>query len=257
MFWRLKKLVTGFLSLFISGLERANPRALLEAEINALHAAVGNYNTNLAKQAGLVERLKGQIQREKKDLEMLTAKAKALYTAKQFDEAGRLALQIKNLQQEVAENDSQFKQADDLYVNLTRQRDVYIRDAQKRIDGIKMKLTKAEIAEAQAQLAEVASATAFDLAGSGATLQRVEESLDERVATATGKVRVAADQARSGEWAMKDEEQKVLEAQALAEFASAMSLEPPPGAVRAEAAPQPAPPRELGPREPAKGKAGA
>ena len=245
MFERLAKLIKGFIGLFVSGLEKANPRALLEAEINSLHEAVANYNTNLAKQAGLVERLRGQIQRQEKDLTMLTAKAKAMYAAKQFDEAGRLALQVKTIQGELAENQGQLKQADDLYVSLTKQRDVYVRDAQKRIETIKQKLTKAEIAEAQAQLAEIASATAFDLAGSGATLQRLEEGLDERVAVASGKARVAADQAKAGGWTMKAEEEKALEQAALAEFAVAMGLPAPPGVEPAA----PAAERDLGPAQ--------
>jgi phage shock protein A len=245
VFERLAKLVKGFLSLFISGLETANPKALLEAEVVQLQQAVANYNANLAKQAGLVERLKVQIERDKKEIDRLTAKATALYQARQFEEAGRLALTIKNLRQDLADNEAQFRQADELYRNLTQQRDVYVRDAKKRIESIKQKMTRTEVAEAQARLAEMASATAFDMAGSGATLQRLEEKLDERMAAAMGKARVAADQTRAGEWAARAEEEKALESQALAEFASALGLEPPPGVQPASAPAE----REMGPQQ--------
>ena len=70
-------------------------------------------------------------------------------------------------------------------------------------------------------------ATAFDIAGSGDTLARLEENLDERVAQAAGKVRVASDHAAQGDWVMKAEEEEALEAQALAEFASAMGIQTP------------------------------
>lgn len=246
MFERLSKLVKGFLSLFISGLETANPKALLEAEIQALHEAVGNYNKNLAKQASLVERLKTQVEREQREVDRTTAKATALYNAKQLEEAGRLALQLKNLKMTLADNQNQLKQADELYRNLSQQRDVYVREAQKRIENIKQKLSRAEIAEAQAQLAEIATATSFDLAGSGATLQRLEEKLDERVADAMGKARVASDQATTGDWAMKAEEEAALESQALAEFATAMGLAAAPAPAQAEAPPME---RDLGPAQ--------
>lgn len=254
MFDRLGKLIKGFLSLFISGLETANPRALLEAEIQSLHEAVGNYNKNLAKQAALVERLKAQVAKEGKEVEKTTARARALYSAKQMDEAGRLALQLKALQSTLADNQAQLKQADDLYRTLSQQRDVYVREAQKRIENIKQKLSRAEIAEAQAQLAEIATATSFDLAGSGATLERLETKLDERVADAMGKARVASDQATTGDWAFKAEEEAAMEKQALAEFAAAMGLEPPPAApavaeAQRDLGPAEAPARDLGPAQ--------
>lgn len=250
MFDRLSKLIKGFLSLFISGLETANPRALLEAESQGLREAVGNYNKNLARQAGLVERLKMQVQREKQELDRATAQAKALYSAKQMEAAARLALQVKNLNSSLANNQAQLEQADKMYRDLSQKRDVYVREAQKRIDAIKQKLSQAEIAEAQAQLAEIATATAFDLAGSGDTLKRLEEKLDERVTDAMGKARVASDSAAGGEWALKAEEESALEKQALAEFAVAMGLEAPAAPVAAPA--QEAPPameRDLGPAQ--------
>jgi phage shock protein A len=227
VFARISKLIKGFFSLFISKVEQANPKALLEAETQALREAVALYNTNLAKQAAMVEKLKGRSEKLRKKIEMTTGRAKALLTSGDQKAAGRLALELKGLRSELSDLEGQTQQADDLYRNLSRQRDVYVRDANKRIESIKLKMSKAELAEAQAQLAEIATATAFDIAGSGDTLARLEENLDERVAQAAGKVRVAADAAAQGEWAIKAEEEEALEAQALAEFASAMGLQTP------------------------------
>jgi len=247
VFERLNKLIKGFLSLFISGLETANPKALLEAEIQALHEAVANYNRNLAKQAALVEKLRAQVEREKKEVDLLTARATALYNARQMDKAGPIALQLKQRRAQLSENENQLKQGDELYRNLTKQRDVYVLDAQKRIENIKQKMSRAEIAEAQAQLAEIATATSFNLAGSGATLERLEEKLDERVASALGKARVASDSATTGDWAAKAEEEAALQSQALSEFATAMGLTPPtPAAPQQEAEPAV---RDLGPAQ--------
>ncbi|MBA3914761.1 MAG: hypothetical protein H0X25_13135, partial [Acidobacteriales bacterium] len=48
MFKRLSNLVRGFFSLFISGMERQNPEALLEVEQENLRRQVGQYNQGLA-----------------------------------------------------------------------------------------------------------------------------------------------------------------------------------------------------------------
>ena len=246
---RIAKLFKGFLSLFISGIEQRNPRALLEAEISSFHEAVGNFNTHLAKQAGLVERLREQIKKLQREVDLTKARATAVYNAKQFEEAGRLALSLKQLQQDLADNETQLQSAEQLYQNLTRQRDTYVREAQRRIDAIKQKLSRAEMAESQAKLAEIASTAAFDMAGSGATLQRMEEHLDNRVAEATGKARVAADMSKTGDWTMKEENQHALEQQALAEFANSMGLAPSPALnLQTPAAPT-APLRDLGPQQ--------
>ena len=227
MFSRLGKLIKGFFSLFISNLETANPKALLEAEISSFQEAVGTYNKSLAQQAALVEKMRNQITKQKSEFEKLKAKIGALVKAGQNEEAARLALQAKNLSQSLADNEAAFAQTDDMYKNMTKQRDVYIRDAQRRIDTIKQKLSQAEISESQAKLAEIATATSFNMAGTGATLERLEEKLDDRVAQAQGKARVAADSIAGGEWNMKAEEEAAMEQAALLDMMGDLGIAAP------------------------------
>lgn len=245
MFARLSKLLRGFLSLFVTDLETSNPQALLEGEVASLQDAVGSYNKALAKQAGMVERLRGQVLKERNTSVKLNAKVQALVQAGQMEDAGRWALEAKNQATFLLGLEEQLEQNDKQYRNLTHQRDVYVRDAHRRIQAIKQKLSQAEIAESQAKLAEIATATSFDLAGSGATLERLEEKLDERVAEAKGKARVASDQAATGGWTIKAEEEKALEDSALAEFINMMGI-PKTTAAPPQAAPAPTFPRELG-----------
>ncbi len=247
MFSRLGKLIKGFFSMFISNLEASNPKALLEAEISSFQEAVATYNKTLAKQAAMVEKLRGLSAKQKGEFERLKARISALFQAGQTEEAARLALQAKTLAQQSADTEAQFTQNDELYRTMTKQRDVYIRDAQRRIDTIKQKLSQAEIAESQAQLAEIASATSFDMAGSGATLERLEEKLEDRVAQAQGKARVAADSIAGGAWQMKAEEEAAMEKAALSEFVSMMGLEPEkPQPGQTQMLPATEMPRELG-----------
>jgi hypothetical protein len=61
MFRRLANLLRGFLSLFISGLEKANPQALIEAEKENLRQQISRFNESLASHAAFVERLLRQV----------------------------------------------------------------------------------------------------------------------------------------------------------------------------------------------------
>lgn len=222
---RLWRIIKGWWLRLVGKAEEANPRALLEAEIADFHKATAQFNENLAKQAGMIERLKAQIMAEGRKVEMAKARAAAAYTAKNMAKAGQLALTVKDTQRDVEENQRQLDQAEELYKNLVRQRDTYIKEARERIDAVKSKISKAEMAEAQARLTEMASDTSFN--PDGTNLAGLEDKLDERIANAHGKVRVASEQTASSEWAMTEAEQSALEQQALAEFAAQMGLAPP------------------------------
>ncbi|MFT5433876.1 MAG: phage shock protein A [Myxococcota bacterium] len=243
---RLWRIVKGWWLRLLGKAEQSSPRAILEAEIADFHKATASFNENLAKQAGMIERLKAQIHSEGKKVELLTARASASYAAKNMEKAGSLALQLKEIKRETTENQSQMKQADDLYKNLVKQRDAYTKEARVRIEKIKGKISKAEMAEAQAKLTEAISATNFNPDGRG--LGELEESLDSRIADASGKVRVASETASiDTDFDMTAGEEKAMEEMALAEFAQQM------GFAAAAAPPIDAPAaaeRELGPADP-------
>jgi len=63
MFQRLVNLIRGFFGLFVSGLERQNPEALLEVETENLRKQIAQYNQGLASHAGLCERLMSQVKK--------------------------------------------------------------------------------------------------------------------------------------------------------------------------------------------------
>jgi len=242
---RLWRIIKGWWLRLIGKAEASSPRAILEAEIADFHKATAQFNENLAKQAGMIERLKAQILQEEKKVELLTARASAAYAAKNMDKAGQLALQLKDLKRLLAENREQMKQADELYRNLVKQRDVYTKEARARIEKIKGKISKAEMAEAQAKLTEAISATNFNPDRRG--LNELEENLDARIADASGKVRVASETANlDSEFDLTAGEEKAMEDLALAEFAQQMGFEAaaPPIDAPAEAE------RELGPADP-------
>lgn len=250
MWQRLSTLFRGFLSLFVTGIEKANPKALIEAEKETLRAQIARFNDNLAQHAGFCERLMRQIKSLEAQEKELTAKTAAHLKAGNRELAGQYALQLQTAKSQLEENRGQLGEAEKTYQNLLKARDVTVREAKAKIDKLQQMMSETEMLEAQAELQEMASGMISSIGGTGDTLNRVEEYLNERRDKAAGRARVAAGALDMTEVQIKDEEQKALADQALAEFASAYGMEVPAAqgtAAAAPAAPAPVPAKEMGP----------
>ena len=112
MFRRIANLFRGFIGLFVSGLERQNPEALLEVEKENLRKQIANYNQGLAAHAGLAESLMAQVRKLESDERELRAKAAANLRAGNREAAGNLALRLQTVQRELGENRTQLEQAE-------------------------------------------------------------------------------------------------------------------------------------------------
>ena len=91
MFARIGRLFRGFLSLFISGIEEANPEALMEAARTEFRTKMTQYNVALAKMAGVAERLKSQVKAKADRAQELERRILANHRAGNMDLAGTLA----------------------------------------------------------------------------------------------------------------------------------------------------------------------
>jgi phage shock protein A len=227
MFQRLKNLFKGFLSLFISGIEKANPRALIEAEKENLRSQIARFNENLANHAAFVERLLRQVKSLEKDEQDLAAKAAAHLKLGHQKAAGQYALQLKTAKAQLDENRAQLEAAEVTYKKLVKARDVSVREAQAKIEKLKRMISEAEMMEAQAELQEMAQGMITSIGGSGDTLARVEEYISERRDQAAGRARVASTSVDTTEVELMEAEQEALADQALSEFAAAYGLEMP------------------------------
>ncbi|HEX3043933.1 MAG TPA: PspA/IM30 family protein [Bacillota bacterium] len=248
MFKRIANLLRGFLGLFVTGLEKSNPKALIEVEKENLRAQIAKFNDNLATHAGFVERLIRQI----KDLEAkekeLTAKITANVKVGNRAVAGQMALELQTVKGQLEENRQQMNMAEETYKKLVKSRDVAVQEAQAKIEKLKRLLSETEMLEAQAELQEMATGMVSSIGGSGDTLNRVEEYLNERHDKAAGRSRVASSSINMKEVELKEAEQTALADQALAEFEAAYGLVTPasssqPAGETAKA------PREMGPTE--------
>src|ERR1700746_2173440 len=248
MFQRLSNLIRGFFSLFISGLERQNPEALLEVEQENLRKQIGQYNQGLASHAGLCERLISQVRQLENEQRDLRAKASANLRAGNRDTAAQYALRLQTVERELEENRTQMEQAEKTYPDLVKARDVVITAARSKIESLKSGITDLKMKRAMAELTEMASGMITSIGSSGETLDRLHNIVEEERSKASGRVRVARDTMDTSGIQVKEAEQKALADQALADFAAkegipldiAASAEP-------QAASKAAPTKSMGP----------
>jgi phage shock protein A len=217
---RIANLFRGFISLFVSGVERRNPEALLEVERENLRAQIAQYNQGLASHAGLAERLMSQVRKLENEEQELRARTTANLRAGNRELAGELALRLQTITRELAENRKQAQQADDTYKNLLKARDVAIKAARDKIEKLRYSLDDLKVKKAMAEMTEMATGMVNQIGGAGDTLDRLHQMVEEEREKAAGRVRVARDSFDTRDIQMKEAEQAALAEQALADFAA-------------------------------------
>ena len=220
MFGRIANLLKGFVSLFIKDVERRNPEALLELEQENLRKQVGNFNQGLAAHAGLCERLMGQIRKLETEEKELRAKVTAHLRAGNRAPAGQYALRLQTVERELTENRTQLEQAEETYQNLIKARDVAVNSARAKIEGLKGAINDMRMKQAMAEIHEMSAGMVTTIGGSGDTLGRLSEMVEEERSKAAGRARVARDALDMTDVKIKESEMNALADQALADFAA-------------------------------------
>lgn len=235
MFSRVANLLKGFLSLFISGVERRNPEALLELEQENLRKQIGNFNQGLASHAGLCERLMSQVRKLESEQKDLRAKTAAHLRAGNTAAAGQYALRLQSIEAQLSENRTQLQQAEETYKNLLKARDVAVTTARSKIEGLKGAINDMRMKQAVAEISEMASGMITQIGGAGDTLNRLHEMVEEERSKAAGRARVAKDSIDMSEVDVKEAEMTALADQALADFAAREGISLPGAAAAAPA----------------------
>lgn len=220
MFERLFNLFRAFANSFIGSVERKNPEKLLELERENLREQIANYNRGLASHAGLAERLMGQVRKLEAEERDLRAKTTAHLRAGNKEAAGQYALRLQTIERELAENRRQLEQAEETYKNLVKARDVAVNAAKVKMEGLKSAISDMRMKQAMAEMHEMASGMISEIGGSGDTLGRLHEMVEEERVQAAGRARVAKDAIDMSEINVKETEQQALADQALADFAA-------------------------------------
>jgi len=224
MFKRIGNLFRGFFGLFVSGIERKSPEALLEVEKEHLRTQIARYNQGLASHAGLCENLMAQVKKLEADERELRAKATANLRVGNREAAAQYALRLQTVTRELEENRIQLTKAETTYQELTRARDVSIQAARAKIESLKANLDDLKIKRATAELSEMASGMISQIGGAGDTLDRLQTMVEEERNKAAGRARVAHDSLNTGDVLIQESEQKALADQALADFAAKEGL---------------------------------
>jgi phage shock protein A len=242
MFSRIANLFRGFLSLFISGIEKRNPEALLELEQENLRKQIANFNQGLASHAGLCERIMGQVRKLEAEHKDLRAKTAAHLRAGNKSAAGQYALRLQTVEAQLEENRKQLEQAETTYKNLVKARDVAVQTAKAKIESLKGAINDMRMNQAMAEIHEMASGMISNIGGAGDTLNRLHDMVEEERTKAAGRARIARDSIDMSQVDIKETEMNALADQALADFAAREGLSLP------GEAPAPAP-RSLGTKE--------
>lgn len=245
MFNRIANLFRGFLSLFVSSIERRNPEALLELERENLREQIASFNQGLATHAGMCERLMGQVRKLEAEQKELRAKTAAHLRANNKAAAGQYALRLQSVEAQLAENRKQLEQAEATYKSLVKARDVAVQTARAKMESLRGAINEMRMNQAMAEIHEMASGMISSIGGAGDTLNRVHEMVEEERTKAAGRARMAKDSIDMSGVEVKEAELTALADQALADFAAREGLSLP--ADGAAAAPAP---RAMGAKDP-------
>jgi phage shock protein A len=241
MFTRLANIFRGFFALFIKDLERRNPEALLELEQENLRKQIAGYNQGLAAHAGLAERLMSQVRKLEAEERDLRAKTTAHLRAGNKAAAAQHALRLQTVTRELEENRRQMESAEETYNNLVKARDVAVSAARSKIESLKGAINDMRMQKAVAEMNEMASGMIGQIGGSGDTLSRLHDMVEEERTNAAGRARVARDSLDMSQINVKEAEMNALADQALADFAAAEGL-----SLGNESEPAPAANRSMG-----------
>ncbi len=220
MFKRISNLISGFFGLFVSGMERQNPEALLEVEKENLRKQIARYNQGLATHAGMCERLMTQVKSLEQSEKELRAQTGANIKAGNKERAAQLALQLQTVSGQLEENRKQLEGAETTYKDLVKARNVTVEEAKSKIASLKFSLDDLKVKKATAEMNEMASGMITSIGGSGDTLNRLQEMVEDERTKAAGRARVAKDSLNTTDFQMKESEQRALADQALADFAA-------------------------------------
>jgi phage shock protein A len=244
IFARIGRLVRGFFGLFISGLEEANPEALMDAAKQDFRNKMALYNQALARMAGIAERLKGQIKTKTLRQDDLSKRILANHRAGNLELAGSLARELQELSTDLDHDKAELADTEEAYQNNLRQAKVAQKEFEEKIRKLESQLSQVRVKEAQAEAASAMSNVAFKVGDLGDTMKTVEDALNKRYEMSAGKARLAKDMVDTGQIAEKESERKALEQGALAEFLASQGIAS--GATN-EAAPPAA--KDLGPAQ--------
>ena len=230
VFARIGRLFNGFIGLFISGIEERNPEMLMESARQEFRDKMAQYNSALARMAGIAERLKAQIGQKTTRAGDLERRIMANHRAGNLELAGSLARELQELRADITTDTGELSETEDAYQANLRQAKVAQKDFSDKVMHMERQLSQVKVKEAQAEAAGALSNVAFKVGDLGDTMKNVEEILNKRYEQSAGKARLARDMVDLEKVQEKETERKALESTALADFLASQGVAAAPGA---------------------------
>jgi phage shock protein A len=243
IFARIGRLFSGFLGLFISGIEQRNPEALMEAAKQEFRDRMAQYNMALAQMAGIAERLKSQIKNKTTKAQDLERRIMANHRSGNLELAGSLARELQELKNDLTVDTQELASTEEAYQGNLRQAKIAQKEFEDKIRRLDTQLSQVRIKEAQAEAAGALGNVAFKVGDLGDTMKTVEEVLNKRYEVSAGKARVAKDLVDMDRLREKESERKALEQVALADFLASQGIQAAPATTTPAAA------KEIGPAQ--------
>src|SRR5262245_12001153 len=112
---RIGRLMSGFVGLFIRGLEESNPEALLEAARQEFRHKMAQYNVALVRMDGVAERLKSQVKTKAAKAQDLEKRILANHRAGNLELAGSLARELQELKADLETDTHELNETEEAY----------------------------------------------------------------------------------------------------------------------------------------------
>lgn len=217
----------GFLGIFVKGLEKNNPEALLENEKENLRKHIASFNDALATHAGNVEKLLANSKRLENEEKDLRAKIPSLISAGKRDIAGQLAVKLQSVESQHDSILAQLEESEIQYKELTKARDAAVSAATRKIEELSVGINDMKIKRAAAEMTEIATGMITELGSGGDNLNRISAMIDDERAKAAGRARVAADSMTGIGLTYDSDTEAALANSALAQFEASYGLPSP------------------------------
>ena len=177
----------------VSELETQHAEALLDLEREELHKKLQQYNRGLAGHAALCERLRFEVARLEREQKQAEPKLQARLNAGDRAGAGRHALRLQQVAEELQSCRQQLSEAEAMYRELTRSREIALRAARDKLEGLRSSISAMRTQQAMAELNELAAGMHGSLGLSDADVERLRQRVDDKRHLAAGRARVARD----------------------------------------------------------------
>jgi len=215
----------------------------MEAARQEFRDKMVQYNTALARMAGIAERLKTQVKAKTIRAQELERRIIANHHAGNMDLAGSLARELQELKADLTVDTQELSETEEAYQANLRQAKVAQKEFEEKVHKLEKQLSQVQIKEAQAEAAAALGSAAFKVGDLGDTMKTVEDILAKRYEQSAGKARVAKDLVNMESVTEKENERKALEQTALADFLASQGIQAP-------ASPEtPAASKEIGPKQ--------